>query len=74
MYTHFAHGFVDGGRLVPRFVELMERLARKDGWFVPASELLDYLLAHRPDPVLTRAQRAALEWRWLVHKIRYGTA
>ena len=74
MYTHFAHGFVDGGRLVPRFVQLMERLARKDGWFVPAGVLLDYLLAQRPDPVLTDAQRATLERRWLVHKIRYGTA
>ena len=74
MYTHFAHGFVEGGRLVPRFVTLMERLARKNGWFVPVSVLLDHLLAQRPDPVLTDAQRARLEWRWLAHKIRYGTA
>jgi hypothetical protein len=74
MYTHFGHGFVDRGRLEPRFVGLMERLARKDGWFVPVSVLLDYLLARRPDPVLTDAQRASLERRWLLHKIRYGTA
>ena len=26
------------------------------------------------EPALTPAQRAALERRWLVHKIRYGTA
>jgi hypothetical protein len=38
------------------------------------STLLDYLLARRPDPVLTARQRAVLEWRWLFHKIRYGTA
>jgi hypothetical protein len=74
MYTHFGHGFVEGGRLVPRFVALMERLARKDGWFVPVGVLLDYLLARRPDPVLTGTQRATLERRWLLHKIRYGTA
>jgi hypothetical protein len=41
---------------------------------VPVSELLDYLLARRPDPVLTNAQRATLERRWLVHKLRYGSA
>jgi hypothetical protein len=74
MYTHFGHGFVRDGRLDPTFVRLMERLARKNGWFVPVSVLLDYLLEHRPDPVLTDAQRARLEWRWLAHKIRYGTA
>jgi hypothetical protein len=75
MYTHFGHGFVDDkGRLVPRFVRLMERLAGKDAWFVPVSVLLDYLLVRRPDPVLTDAQRAALEGRWLSHKIRYGSA
>jgi len=74
MYTHFAHGFVEHGRLVPRFVRLMERLARRDGWFVPVSVLLDHLLARRADPVITAAQRAALERRWLVHKVRYGTA
>ena len=74
MYTHFGHGFVDGGRLDARFVRLMERLARKNGWFVPVSVLLDHLLERRPDPVLTDAQRRTLEWRWLAHKIRYGTA
>ena len=74
MYTHFAHGFVEHGRLVPRFVRLMERLARKDGWFVPVSVLLDELLSRRPDPVITAGQRATLERRWLFHKIRYGTA
>jgi hypothetical protein len=75
MYTHFAHGFVDArGRLEPRFVRLMERLAAKGGWYVPVSPLLDHLLARRPDPTITARQRAALERRWLVHKIRYGTA
>ena len=75
MYTHFGHGFLDArGRLEPRFVRLMEGLAARAGWFVPVSTLLDYLLARRPDPVLTPRQRTVLEARWLVHKIRYGTA
>jgi hypothetical protein len=72
MFAHFGHGFVDGGRLVPRFVTLMERLARRNGWFVPVTTLLDHLLAQRPTPTVTGAQRAAMERRWLFQKIRYG--
>jgi hypothetical protein len=74
MYTHFGHGFVEGGRLRPRFVALMERLAAKDGWFVPVTTLLEHLRARRADTTLTTRQRARLEWRWLRHKARYGTA
>jgi hypothetical protein len=74
MYTHFGHGFLDGGRLHPRFIALMERLAAKNGWFVPVSTLLDYLRAQRTDHVLTNAQRRELEWRWLRHKVGRGTS
>jgi hypothetical protein len=74
MYTHFGLGFWDG-RLHPRFRELMTRLAQRNGWFVPVSELLDYLLAqHGDESVLTPAQRRQLERRWLLHKVRFGTA
>jgi hypothetical protein len=49
IYTHFSNGFVKGKRLNPRFRGLMERLAQKDGWFVPVSTVLDYLLKIRGD-------------------------
>ena len=42
-YTHLAFGFYRDGRLNPRFVELMRRLAGLPGWFVPVSTLLDYI-------------------------------
>jgi hypothetical protein len=74
MYTHFGLGFWDGG-LDPRFRERMTRLARRNGWFVPVSELLDYLLGQRGGEArLTAAQRRQLERRWLLHKVRFGTA
>ncbi len=74
MYTHFGLGFWDG-QLHAGFRESMTRLARRNGWFVPVSELLDYLLEQRGEPaVLTPAQRRQLERRWLMHKLRYGTA
>ena len=74
MYVHFAHGFVDNGRLNPRFVALMKRLSRKDGWFVPASTILDYLSVQDRRGAVDNAQRRSLERRWLWHKVRFGTA
>ena len=74
MYTHFGLGFWDG-RLHPRFVEAMTALARRNGWFVPVSRLLDHLLAERGgQSVLKPAQRRELERRWLWHKVRFGNA
>jgi hypothetical protein len=74
MYTHFGHGYIEDGRLRARFVRLMERLAARNGWFVPVSTLLDHLRAHRPETALTDAQRRQLEWRWLRHKVCRGTS
>jgi hypothetical protein len=73
MYTHFGHGYFDGS-LNPRFVELMTRLAARGGWYVPVSQVLDYLREKHGAVTLTSRQRADLENRWLKHKILYGTA
>lgn len=75
MYTHFGHGFHDG-TLHPRFRELMTRLARRNGWFVPVSTLLDHLAGSQTlaERSITPAQRRSLERRWLLHKVRYGSA
>lgn len=72
MYTHFGLGFYEDGRLNARFRSLMDRLCKRNGWFVPATTLLDYILEKRGPVELTGAQRGALERRWLKHKIRYG--
>jgi hypothetical protein len=73
MYTHFGHGYMDGKKLNPRFRQLMERLAKKNGWFAPVSEFLDHWKGDR-HTVLTDADRRSIERRWLVHKVRFGTA
>lgn len=72
VYTHFAFGFYDRGSLDARFQSLMRRLSRKNGWFVPVSTLLDYLLARQGHREITAAQRRAFERRWLRHKILNG--
>ena len=74
MYTHFGHGFVEDGQLQPRFKQLMERLSKKNGWFVPVSTLLDHLAQQRAERILTDAQRRALESRWLWEKLFRGTS
>lgn len=73
VYTHFAYGFMEDGRLKPRFVHLVRRLAGLGGWFVPASTLLDHLRARpgwKEEP--TPGQLARIQRRWLVHKLRHG--
>jgi hypothetical protein len=72
MYAHFASGFVNGDRLNPRFEQLMRRLAKMNGWFVPVSELLDFLRRHKSDCNIPSAELATLENRWLRYKLRVG--
>ena len=74
MYTHFGHCYYENGRLNSRFRALMERLSKKNGWFVPVSTLLDFLAQQVPARTITDQQRTRLERRWLLHKIRFGTA
>jgi hypothetical protein len=70
MYTHFASGFVEDGRVDPRFLRLMTRLSGKGGWFVPVATLLDHLRGQGAGGDITRADRGRLERRWLLHKLR----
>jgi hypothetical protein len=74
IYTHFGHGYVENGSLQPRFKQLMTRLSRKNGWFVPVSTLLDFLGSHRGDTTITDGQRRLLERRWLTGKLLRGTS
>ncbi|HVP06219.1 MAG TPA: hypothetical protein VMS71_00145 [Candidatus Acidoferrum sp.] len=72
MYTHLASGFYVDGKLNARFRELMTRLSRKGGWFVPVSTLLDYIVQERGAHTITAAERSQLERRWLRHKLFRG--
>ncbi len=73
MYTHFACGFAERGRIEPRFRALMERLAKKNGWFVPAATLLDHLLQGKDRHDISPLQRRRLERKWLGEKLFVGT-
>jgi hypothetical protein len=74
MYTHFGHGFVTDGRVNAEFKRLMQRLAARNGWFVPAGTLLGYLERVRGIHTLTASERNAMERAWLAMKLVHGTS
>ena len=69
MYTHLAAGFFERRELNKRFKGLMERMSRMNGWFVPVTTLLDFILQTRGNHVITPKERSDLERRWVWHKI-----
>ena len=70
VYTHFASQFVDSaGRLDREFARNMEYLSGKNGWFVPASTLLDYLLKQRENKYVTRNYLRRLDFRWALDRV-----
>jgi hypothetical protein len=74
-YTHFAFGFTENGRVTPRFAELVDRLARLPGWFVPASTLLDHLRRQpgwQPSPSAAEIRR--VQGRWVRGRLQGGRA
>jgi hypothetical protein len=72
LYTHFgANGFVERGRVDPEVARLLERLAALDGWFVPASDLLDHVGAARGWRTLDRrGPFHRLQVKWFAGKLR----
>jgi hypothetical protein len=73
VYTHFANGFTDEGRLNAEFRRLIRRVAELPGWFVPASTLLGHLSAQpgRGD-VVNRRALSRMQWEWFLTKLRHG--
>jgi len=73
MYTHFADGFCKNGKLSEQFKIQMERLSKKNGWFVPLSTLLEFLKKENKTQIISNSQRRALEWKWLFDKLILGS-
>ena len=72
IYTHFGKGFVVDGQLNPEFKKLIRMLSVRNGWFVPASELLDHLLDKNENLSISYSDRSRLERNWLKYKFRVG--
>lgn len=74
IYTHFGNDFVSKGVLNSDFTKLMENLSAKNGWFVPASKLLDYIIENKNNKNISKNERDRLERKWLFHKLNIGTS
>jgi hypothetical protein len=72
VYTHFAAGFVQNGELDSVFVARMTDLSERDGWFVPAGDILDYLRDREGRGDLSFRERWRLETIWFLEKLRTG--
>jgi hypothetical protein len=68
--THLGKGFAREGRVDPRVDEILRHVAGRSGWFVPVSELLDWLTAHGRGGRLGAFAQARLELRFLADQLR----
>jgi hypothetical protein len=69
VYTHFGKGFCEDGTLNRQFVEQMKSLSARNGWFVPVSTLLDFMLDRKNVMEISDSQRARIEMRWIYDKL-----
>ena len=74
IYTHLASGFAKDGVLDAPFVQCIERLAGRPGWFVPVGDLLDFLRGRKARGDIPPREHASMQRRWIMEKIRYGSS
>ena len=72
IYTHFFSKYVDEEQNLDRgFIDAIDYMATQNGWFAPATEILDFLLQQKSMPeeeTLTLMQTLKLDFRWLFER------
>lgn len=68
IFTHFALGFVKNGQLNKEFQKNLVYITQKEGYFVPAGELLDHLLKFKKKEIMRARDIYKLELKWLWDK------
>lgn len=67
--THLASGFVEDGKVNAEAEALLTELAGRPGWFVPVSELLDYLRQRFGERDLPWWERHRMQWQWMLSRL-----
>ncbi len=68
--THIGKGFCTHGQVDAQFAETIRYLAQLPGWFVPASELLDFLVDRDGCAPLSFAERLRMEGFHAVDRLK----
>lgn len=68
--THLGKGFYRKNRLDPEFKRSMEYLATLPGWFVPASQLLDFISAEEGSQEISTVKRVKMEFSHIIDRIK----
>lgn len=71
VYTHFGYGFVnEKGILDEEFKKSIQYLSNKNGWFVPAGKMLEYINHQREkDIYMNNIQSLTLDTKWLAERL-----
>ena len=67
--THLGKGFATDGKIDQGTGEILQYLSRKSGWFVPVSEILDYLRKRQAGSELSGFARLKLEYLYILDKL-----
>jgi hypothetical protein len=62
--THLGKGFCTGGKVREDVKRLLVLLAKRPGWFVPVSSILDELKSRRADDSLSPREWRGMQWQW----------
>lgn len=69
VYSHLAYDFVgENGSLNEDFKRTIDYISSKNGWFVPASDILDYVLADREYPP-SKTYETKMDFKWLLQRM-----
>jgi hypothetical protein len=74
VYTHFGNNFVENGKVNPVTEDLLIQLSKRDGWFVPVSTLLDYLVSKKSSGKIPLKEIIKMEISWFFYKVKDGTS
>jgi len=68
--THFGKGFVANDQLNPETRNLLSELSKRDCWFAPVSDILDYYVNQCGCKTLSSQQQLTLELSWFLDAVK----
>lgn len=70
IYTHFAYGFVDeNGNLNEEFKNCIDYLSNQNGWFAPATKILDFIKSKRNIEYISNIKSLYLDIIWFKERL-----